>query len=178
MMYIFSFFFFLGPCIPARHFVFTWIVQTLIIVYMDSVYGYVFMAMCMDVCLWVCMDVFLCVCFWLCVYGYGYVYGYWVSILREARFINIGAYLSLGPVSITIGTHSSTRPISANFGTYSSTRPISANFGTYSSTRPISTILGTYSFTRPIWMTLRIFPIFLRQKWKNLPQYVVSNKFF
>jgi hypothetical protein len=49
MMYIFLFFFFLGPCIPAGHFVFTWIVQTLVIVYTGSVYGYVFMAM--DICL-------------------------------------------------------------------------------------------------------------------------------
>ena len=114
MMYIFSFFFFLGPCILAGHFVFTWIVQTLIIVHMalvvygqclwlcifGYVYGCVFMAMCMDVCLWlcvygcvfmamclwVCMDVFLDVwmCFWLWVRGY--VYGYRVSILREAWF--------------------------------------------------------------------------------------------
>ena len=73
MMYIFSFFFFLGPCILAGHFVFRWIVQTLIIVHMalvvygqclwlriyGYVYGCVFMAMCMDVCLWLCMDVFL-----------------------------------------------------------------------------------------------------------------------
>jgi hypothetical protein len=106
MMYIFPFFFFLGPCILAGHFVFTWIVQTLVIVYTGSVYGYVFMAMaiCLDVdsrvCMDVCLDVRLCfwmygcvfgyvfmsmaMCLWLCVYGYGYVYGYWVSILREA----------------------------------------------------------------------------------------------
>ena len=75
MMCIFSFFSFLGPCIPAGHFVFTWIVQTLIIVHMalvvygqclwlciyGYVYGCVFMAMCMDVCLW------------LCVYGYRFM---------------------------------------------------------------------------------------------------------
>jgi hypothetical protein len=76
MMYIFPFFFFLGPCIPAGHFVFTWIVQTLVIVYTGSVYGYVFMAMdiCLDVDSRVCMDVWLC--FWMygCVYGYGYVF--------------------------------------------------------------------------------------------------------
>jgi hypothetical protein len=73
MMYIFPFFFFLGPCIPANHFVFTWIVQTLIIVYMGSVYGYVFMAMaiCLDVdCMDVCLDV------WLCFWMYGCVFGY------------------------------------------------------------------------------------------------------
>jgi hypothetical protein len=41
MMCIFSVFLsFLGPCIPAKHFVFTWIVQTLIIVHMTLVvYG-------------------------------------------------------------------------------------------------------------------------------------------
>jgi hypothetical protein len=33
----FSSFFFLGPCIPASHFVFTWDVQTLAIVYMTFV---------------------------------------------------------------------------------------------------------------------------------------------
>jgi hypothetical protein len=79
MMYIFSFFFFLGPCIPAGRFVFTWIVQTLIIVYMTLVvygqclwlciygyvYGCVFMAMCVDVLL----DVWMC--FWLCVWILG-----------------------------------------------------------------------------------------------------------
>jgi hypothetical protein len=206
MMYIFSFsFFFLGPCIPAGHLVFTWIVQTLIIVHMALVvygqclwlciYGYVYGCRFMGLYGRIsgCMDVFLTMCLWLWLCVCGYVYGYWVSILREAWFINIGAYLSLGPVSIIIGSYSFTRPVSTTFGTYSFTRsistifgsysftrPISANFGTYSSMRPISTILGTYSFTRPIlaifgtysstrpiWMTLRIFPIFLRQKWKN-----------
>jgi hypothetical protein len=97
---------------------------------MDSICGYVFMAMCMDMCLWIVfMDVFLWVCMgmfldvWMCVYGY--VYGYRVLISREAWFINVGAYLSLGPVSVIIGIYSSVRPISANIGTYSSTRPIS-----------------------------------------------------
>jgi hypothetical protein len=93
---------------------------------MDSVCGYVYMAMCMDMCLWivflwVCMDMFLDV--WMCVYGY--VYGYRVLISCEAWFINVGAYLSLGPVSVIIGIYSSVRPISTNIGTYSSTRPIS-----------------------------------------------------
>jgi hypothetical protein len=120
--------------------VFTWDVQTLTLVYMtfvvygqylwlciygyvygyvftDCVYGCVFMGLygyvsgCMDVCLWLCV--------------YGYVYGYRVLISREAWFINVGAYLSLGPVSVIIGIYSSVRPISANIGTYSSTRPIS-----------------------------------------------------
>ena len=125
---------------------------------MDSIYGYVFIAMCMDVfmdmyswiwvsgCVWVCVSGYRYGCVWVCVSGY--VYGYRVLILREARFNNIGAFLSLGPVFIIIGTYSSTRPISADFGTYSFTRPIPAN-------------PGSYSFTRPIWMTLRIFPLFL-----------------
>jgi hypothetical protein len=67
MMYIFPFFFFLGPCIPAGHFVFTWIVQTLVIVYTGSVYGYVFMAMaiCLDVDSRVCMGMCLGLCVWI-----------------------------------------------------------------------------------------------------------------
>jgi hypothetical protein len=101
MMYIFLFFFFLGPCIPAGHFVFTWIVQTLVIVYTGSVYGYVFMAMdiCLDVdsrvCMDVCLDVWLC--FWMygCVYGYGYVF--------VAMCMDIGSRSSARPGSSISG---------------------------------------------------------------------------
>jgi hypothetical protein len=121
-------------------------------------YGYVFMAMCMDVF----MDMYL----WLCIYGYVFVVmcmGIGSRSSVRPGSTDIGAYLSLGPVltifgacsftrpiSTILGTYSSTRPISANFGTYSSTRPISAIFGTYSSTRLISANFGTYSSTRPI----------------------------
>jgi hypothetical protein len=83
--------------------VFIWDVQTLTIVYMTfAVYGrfwFSFMVMCMDMC----MDVF------------GYVFGYVFGVMcmdtgsrSSARpgSINIGAYLSLGPVSIIIGTYS------------------------------------------------------------------------
>jgi hypothetical protein len=66
----------LGPCILARHFVFIWDVQTLIIVYMDSVYGYVFMAMCMDVCLWLCVWMSIYGFVWMCFWMYGCVFGY------------------------------------------------------------------------------------------------------
>jgi hypothetical protein len=88
-VYFSSLFFFLGPCIPANHFVFTWDVQTLAIVYMTFVVfmdgfgfllwlcvsGYVYGCMFMDVCLGMCLGMCL-----------GYVYGYRVSILREAWF--------------------------------------------------------------------------------------------
>jgi hypothetical protein len=122
-MYIFPFFFFLGPCIPAGHFVFTWIVQTLVIVYTGSVYGYVFMAMDigLDVDSRVCMDV--CLDVWLCFWMYGCVYGYvFVAMCSgmcmdtgsrsSARpgSINIGAYLSLGPVSSSLGLTPSRGP--------------------------------------------------------------------
>jgi hypothetical protein len=140
MMYIFLFFFFLGPCIPAGHFVFTWIVQTLVIVYTGSVYGYVFMAMdiFLDVDSRVCMDVWLC--FWMygCVYGYGYVfgyvfgyvYGYRVSILREAWFNKyrglplLGARFHhhwdllapRGPLLSSLGLTLFSRPVSSSLG--------------------------------------------------------------
>jgi hypothetical protein len=159
---------------------------------------YVFMAM--------CMDVFMVMCFWMCIYGYVFLDGCMDVLYGWAMCMDIGCvcgYVFLDmdvflAMCMDIGSRSSARPGSSisgltspwgpfpSIGTYSSTRPISANFGTYSSTRPISSFtrpisqFGSYSFTRPIsfWMTLRIFPIFLRQKWKNLPQYVVSNKFF
>jgi hypothetical protein len=159
MMYIFLFFFFLGPCIPAGHFVFTWIVQTLVIVYTGSVYGYVFMAMA------ICLDVDSRVCMGMFVYGCvsGYVFGVMcmdIGSRSSARpgSINIGAYLSLGPVFIIIGTYSFTRPVSINIGTYSFTRPISANPGSYSFTRPISSLSGLTSsrgpFQRNLWVLL------------------------
>jgi hypothetical protein len=70
MMYIFPFLFLLGPCILAGHFVFAWDVQTLSIVYMTFVvYGqclwFVFMGLCLWLCVWIC--VYGCV--WICVYG-------------------------------------------------------------------------------------------------------------
>jgi hypothetical protein len=84
MMYIFLYFcLLLGPCIPARHFVFTWDVQTLAIVYMTFVVfmdGFGFLlwlcAMCMDVC-------------YGCMFGYvfGYVFGLcvWIPGLDPPR---------------------------------------------------------------------------------------------
>jgi hypothetical protein len=84
MMYIFVYFcLLLWPCIPANHFVFTWDVQTLAIVYMTFVvYGWFwfsFMVMCMDMC----MDVFGYV-FW---YVFGYVFGLcvWIPGLDPPR---------------------------------------------------------------------------------------------
>jgi hypothetical protein len=85
-VYFSSLFFFLGPCIPANHFVFTWDVQTLAIVYMTFVVfmdgfgfllwlcvsGYVYGCMFMDVrlgmCLGTCMDVCLWMYVWVCVW--------------------------------------------------------------------------------------------------------------
>jgi hypothetical protein len=158
-MYIFVYFcLLLWPCILARHFVFIWDVQTLTIVYMTFVvYGWFwfsFMVMCMDMC----MDVFG-VCVWVMCMDTGSR-----SSARPGS-INIGAYLSLGPVSIIIGTYSL---LEARFYHHWVLLLHEAHF----------IIIGTYSFTRPISMALRIFPIFLDKKWKNLPQYAVSNKFF
>jgi hypothetical protein len=105
MMYFVYFCLLLWPCILARHFVFIWDVQTLTIVYMTFVV------------LWMVLVFF-------CGYVYGYVYGcvwvcVWVMCMdtgsrSSARpgSINIGAYLSLGPVSIIIGTYS---PLEARF---------------------------------------------------------------
>ena len=81
-----------------------------------------------DICgLW---TVFVVLYFWICVYGYvygcayGHVFGYVFGFVFMAMCMgigprssarpgstNIGAYLSLGPVSIIIGTYSSTKPI-------------------------------------------------------------------
>jgi hypothetical protein len=155
---LFIFCLLLWPCILARHFVLIWDVQTLTIVYMTFVV------------LWMVLVFF-------CGYVYGYVYGcvwvcVWVMCMdtgsrSSARpgSINIGAYLSLGPVSIIIGTYSL---LEARFYHHRVLLLHEAHF----------IIIGTYSFTRPISMTLRIFPIFLDKKWKNFPQYAMSNKFF
>jgi hypothetical protein len=80
------------------------------VVCMDSVYGYVFMAMCMDVGLWVCMDVFLDVwmCFWLCVYGYGYVF--------VAMCMDIGSRSSARPGSSISGLTSPWGPFPLPLG--------------------------------------------------------------
>ena len=45
---------------------------------MDSVYGYVFMAMCMDMCLRICVYgyVFMAMCMDMCFWMYGCVFGY------------------------------------------------------------------------------------------------------
>jgi hypothetical protein len=112
-MYIFPLFFLLWPCILAGHFVFTWVVQTLVIVYMTFVVfmdGFGFL-------LWLCVYGYVYGCMFMDVFGYvfGYVFGVcvWVMCMdtgsrSSARpgSINIGAYLSLGPVSIIIGTYS------------------------------------------------------------------------
>jgi hypothetical protein len=123
MYFLFIFVFSWGLVFRPEHFVFIWDVQTLTLVYMtfvvygqylwlciygyvygyvfmDCVYGCVFMGMCMGMFLvYVC--VFM-VCLWLCV---------WVPGLdppARPRFINVGAYLSLGPVSVIIGIYSFT----------------------------------------------------------------------
>ena len=97
---------------------------------MDSICGYVFMAMCMDVfmdmylrvCISgfvfmaMCMDVLMDMCLGMCL---GLCLAMCMAI--GSRFFarpgstNIGAYLSLGPFSTINGTYSSTRPISTIF---------------------------------------------------------------
>jgi hypothetical protein len=85
MMYIFPLFFFLGPCIPASHFVFTWDVQTLAIVYMTFVVfmdGFGFL-------LWLCVSGYVYGCMFMDVFGYvfGYVFGLcvWIPGLDPPR---------------------------------------------------------------------------------------------
>jgi hypothetical protein len=179
MMYIFPFFFFLGPCIPAGHFVFTWIVQTLVIVYTGSVYGYVFMAMdiCLDVDSWICMGVCLDVwlCFWMygCVYGYGYVfgyvfgyvYGYRVSILREAWF---NKYRGLPLLGARFHHHwdllSSRGPFHHHWDLLSSRGPFHHHWDLLPHEAHLNDSPNFSNFSR--------------QRWKNLPQYAMLNKFF
>jgi hypothetical protein len=131
-VYLFFLFSFLGPCIPAGHFVFTWIVvhmalvvygQCLWLCIYGYMYGCVFMAMCMDVGLWVCMDVFLDVwmCFWLCVYGYGYEF---VAMCMD------------------IGSRSSTRPGSSISGLTSPWDPFPSLLGLTLPRGPFQQILG------------------------------------
>jgi hypothetical protein len=172
MMYIFPFFFFLGPCIPAGHFVFTWIVQTLVIVYTGSVYGYVFMAMDigLDVDSRVCMDV--CLDVWLCFWMYGCVYGYvFVAMClgmcmdtgsrSSARpgSINIGAYLSLGPVSIIIEAR-----FYHHWDLLSSRGPFHHHWDLLLHEAHLNDSPNFSNFSR--------------QRWTNLPQYAMLNKFF
>ena len=125
--------------------------------------------------------VFMVMCLWICIYGYvfGYVYGYRVSILREARFNKhrglplLGArlhrYWDLLFHEARFYHHWVLLLHEAHFNKFWVLLLHEAHFNNF---------FGSYSFTRPIWMTLRIFPIFSDKKWKNLPQYVVSNKFF
>jgi hypothetical protein len=119
--------------------------------------------LCVWICVWMCLWMYV----WVCVWGMCLGMCMDTGSRSSARpgSINIGAYLSLGPVSIIIGTYSL---LEARFYHHWVLLLYEAHF----------IIIGTYSFTRPISMALRIFPIFLDKKWKNLPQYAVSNKFF
>ena len=175
---VFSTFFclLLGPCILAGHFVFTWDVQTLVIVYMAfvvygyclwlcvwtcvwiCVYGCVFMAM--D--LWICMDVFLAMCLWLCVwlcvygYVYGYVYGCRVSILREAWF---DKHRGLPLLGARFGDFWDLLLHEAHFHQCWDLLLHEAHFiiiGSYSFTRSISANPGSYSFPRPSSTNIRV----------------------
>ena len=113
----------LGPCISAGHFVFTWIVQTLIIVHMalvvygqclwlciyGYVYGCVFMAMGMDVCLWLCVYGFVWTYFWMygCVFmAMGLWLCVWVSGLDPSR----------GPIHQISGLTSPWSPFPSSLG--------------------------------------------------------------
>jgi hypothetical protein len=101
----------------------------------------------------------ICGLWMVLVFFYGYVHGYVYGCVWDvfgvmcmdtgsrssARpgSINIGAYLSLGPVSIIIGTYSL---LEAHFyhRDLLLPRPISSSWD-FSFTRPISIIIGTYS---------------------------------
>jgi hypothetical protein len=70
----FSSLFFLGPCIPANHFVFTWDVQTLAIVYMTFVVfmdGFGFL-------LWLCVSGYVYGCMFMDVFGYVFGLCVWI----------------------------------------------------------------------------------------------------
>ena len=89
MYFLLSFVFFWGlvfwPDILYLHGMYRhWLLCIWHLWFMDSVYGYVFMAM----CLWMCLWTWLCIC--------GFVYGYRVSILREAWFIKYRGLPLLG----------------------------------------------------------------------------------
>jgi hypothetical protein len=122
MMYIFSFFSFWGlvfrPAILYLHGLYRHIIVHMTLVVYGQylwlcIYGFVYGYVFMDVGLWVRMGAFLDVwlCFLLCVYGYGYVFvamcmGIGSRSSARPGSINIGAYLSLGPVSANPGTYS------------------------------------------------------------------------
>jgi hypothetical protein len=110
----------------------------------------------------------ICGLWMVLVFFYGYVYGYvygcvwvcvWVMCMdtgsrSSARpgSINIGAYLSLGPVSIIIGTYSL---LEARFIITRFLRPTSIIIGTYSLLEARFIIIGSYSFTRPVSIITR-----------------------
>jgi hypothetical protein len=157
---------------------------------------------------------------------FGYVFGLcvWVTCMdtrssARSGSINIGAYLSLGPVSIIIGTYSLLEahfyhhwdllaprgPFHIILGTYSlheahfyhhwdllASRgpfhhyrvllaprgPFHIILGTYSLLKAHFIITGTYSLLEAHLNDSPNFSNFPRQKWKNLPLYAMSNKFF
>jgi hypothetical protein len=63
-------------------------------------------------------------------------------------------------------------------GSRSFARPGSINIGAYLSLGPVSITIGTYSLLEARLNDSPNFSNFPRQKWKNLPQYAMSNKFF
>jgi hypothetical protein len=177
-MYIFPLFvFFWGLVFRPDHFVFTWDVQTLAIVYMTFVVfmdGFGFL-------LWLCVS-WLCV--WMYVYGcvrvcvWGYVYGYRVSILREAWF---NKYRGLPLLGARFHHHwdllASRGPFLSSLELTRFSRPAFYHrWDLLSSQRPISSSLGLTPSRGP--NDSPNFSNFSRQKWKNLPQYAMSNKFF
>jgi hypothetical protein len=117
-------------------------------------YGYVSMAMCMEV--------------------FGHVFGYVFGVMcmdtgsrSSARpgSINIGAYLSLGPVFIIIGTYSF---LEAHFHNLWVLLLHEVHFSKF-----WDLLLHEACLNDP-----PDFSNFSWQKWKNLPQCAVSNKFF
>ena len=144
---------------------------------MDSICGYVFMAMCMDVfmdmylrvcisgfvfmamclwlyvwmCLWTCVWVCVWVCVWLCV---------WLSGLDSSR----------GPVQQISGLTSPWGPSPPLTGLTLPRGPFQPFFWVLLLYEAhFNHFFGSYSLTRPIWMSLRIFPIFPDKNGKICP---------
>jgi hypothetical protein len=142
MMYIFPLLFFLGALYSGQSFC----------IYMGCTdIGYCIY----DICgfLWMVL-----------VFFYGYVHGYVYGCVYGCMF---GFVFGVCVWVMCMDT-----------GSRSSARPGSINIGAYLSLGPVSIIIGAYSLLEARLNDSPNFSNFSRQKWKNLPQYAMSNKFF
>jgi hypothetical protein len=99
----------------------------------------------------------ICGLWMVSVFFYGYVHGYVFGCLgmcmdtgsrsfARPGSINIGAYLSLGPVSIIIGTYSLLKAhFYHHWDLLASRGPFESSLGLTRFSRPVSIIIGTYS---------------------------------